>query len=382
MTGWISNSETISARYARLGTATSGFDYLRLFLAVCVVLQHSLNVTDQANAEYLWFAWPRSFFGVVLPAFFALSGFLVTSSLLKRPTIAAFIAMRSIRLLPALAVETLLSAIVLGSLLTELPLSDYFSSGQFWSYFLNIIGNIQYVLPGVFTHNEYPDIVNVSLVTIPFELECYIALTFFYLIGFVTNRNRLLMTLAALVVLGTILMFVRYQSAYEVSPPSGRSLVIAFLAGVAIQLFADRVRLNLWLALASLVVGALILRRVEFTFVAVIPLAYATIYFGMLNPPRSKIVLSGDYSYGFYLFAFPIQQTHYLLFPNGRWWLYNFLFTLVFGFAYAALSWWCVERPILSRKRQVCDAANRLYGWLLRLPKWLQSAAFAQKSPK
>jgi peptidoglycan/LPS O-acetylase OafA/YrhL len=170
-------------------------------------------------------------------------------------------------------------------------------------------------------------------------------------------------------VLGTILMFVRYQFAYEISPPSGRSLVVAFISGVVIQLFSDKIRLNGWLALVALVAGALILRRVEFTFVAVVPLAYATVYFGMLNPPRSRLLLSGDYSYGLYLFAFPIQQTQYLLFPNYRWWLYNFVFALVFGFGYAALSWWCVERPILSRKRQVSAGADRLVGWLKRLPK-------------
>ena len=361
--------ETINERYAQVGGATSGFDYLRIGLAVGVVLQHSFIVVDQAMGDVIWTGWLRSVFGIILPAFFALSGFLVAGSLQKRPTLTAFVSMRAARLLPALAVEILLSAIVLGSLLSEVSWTDYVRSSEFWSYFLNIVGDIHYELPGVFLHNPYAGMVNVSLVTIPYELECYLALVIFYLIGFTRNRNRFLAALGLVILLGCVLMTARYKPVYETSPPSGRSLVAAFLVGVAIQLFADKVRLNLWACLASLAVGALLLKRVELTFIAVIPLAYATIYIGMLNPRRWKLLLSGDYSYGLYLFAFPIQQAQVLLFPQYRWWGYNFAFTLIVGLAYAALSWRLIEAPILSRKREISACAERLVAWAWRRPR-------------
>jgi peptidoglycan/LPS O-acetylase OafA/YrhL len=38
------------------------------------------------------------------------------------------------------------------------------------------------------------------------------------------------------------------------------------------------------------------------------PVAYMTIYLGLLNPGRQKLLLSGDYSYGIFLYGYPIQQ--------------------------------------------------------------------------
>jgi peptidoglycan/LPS O-acetylase OafA/YrhL len=110
---------------------------------------------------------------MILPMFFALSGFLVTGSLFRTRTLTEFIALRLLRLVPALAVEVTLSAVVLGALFTSLPIGQYFSDPAFWKYFLNIAGRIHYSLPGVFQDNPIP-IVNISLWTIPYELEWYL----------------------------------------------------------------------------------------------------------------------------------------------------------------------------------------------------------------
>ena len=66
-------------------------------------------------------------------------------------------------------------ALILGTLLTTLPLGEYFAHPMLHSYFLNIIGDIHYFLPGVFDQNPSHR-VNGQLWTIPFELECYIVL--------------------------------------------------------------------------------------------------------------------------------------------------------------------------------------------------------------
>ena len=74
--------------------------------------------------------------------FFALSGFLVTGSL-GRTRLHQFVTLRVIRLIPALAVEITLSAVIIGLIFTTLPASEYLTSKGFYAYFLNIVGDIQ-----------------------------------------------------------------------------------------------------------------------------------------------------------------------------------------------------------------------------------------------
>jgi peptidoglycan/LPS O-acetylase OafA/YrhL len=127
-----------------------------------------------------------------------------------------------------------------------------------------------------------------------------------------------------------------------------------------LQLYADRVRLNGWLAAGCMALGMLLILDARLSFLAVLPIAYATVYVGMLNPHKSGLLFTGDYSYGLYLFAFPIQQALVHLYPAYSWWGVNAAVTLVVSFSYAALSWWLIERPILSRKQWVSAIADRL----------------------
>ncbi|MCI0735547.1 MAG: acyltransferase family protein, partial [Beijerinckiaceae bacterium] len=130
----------------------SGFDYMRLGLAVSVVLLHSFRTTYGDDAE-LWETPLRPFLRVILPMFFALSGFLVAGSLERSKTMITFLGLRVIRIYPALAVEVTLSALLIGTAVTTLPLGSYFSDPLFWKYLLNAIGDVHFYLPGVFETN-------------------------------------------------------------------------------------------------------------------------------------------------------------------------------------------------------------------------------------
>jgi peptidoglycan/LPS O-acetylase OafA/YrhL len=121
------------------------------------------------------YAWTPShiFFVLMVPAFFALIGFLVTGSALRLRATIPFLIFRLLRILPALLVEVTLSALILGAIFTTLPLSSYFHDPQFFRYFGNIVGWITFQLPGVFESN-YVSIVNVNLWTLLAELDCYL----------------------------------------------------------------------------------------------------------------------------------------------------------------------------------------------------------------
>lgn len=355
-----SAGETISRRYAATGGFTRGFDYLRIALAVAVLLQHSVlsSYGDDVMRQY-WGGWPRILLAPILPCFFALSGFLVCGSLKKNPASLPFMILRAMRLIPALFVEVVLSALVLGPLMTTVPYHSYFLNWQFAAYFANIFGWIHFVLPGVFQDVPFAGYVNISLWTIPYELECYIALMLLYKIGIIRHSQLLLVLIFAAIVAGTAMAVRSFDPVWAGDRPLPHALVVAFLVGVALNLYAERVLLSKWIAGAALV--ALVMTTIDYRtiYLAAVPAGYLTVYLGMMDPPRSRLLLSGDYSYGLYLFAFPIQQTYSHLFPTARFPLLNAIFTLCFGFAYAAFSWWCVERPILRKKAMVISWVDR-----------------------
>ena len=267
----------------------------------------------------------------------------------------------------------MLSAVVLGGALTSLSWRHYYESAGFWAYWLNIAGDIHFQLPGVFTKMldvspagdvsrfRPDDTVNGSLWTIPFEFECYALITILYLIYAFKKPRWFVIFFAMVTVVGTVRQYIINDPGDWDGNVPGRALVAAFLVGVILQIFAEKIYLNRKIFVASVVCTYVLLLDPRLCFFAVFPAAYVTVYLGMLNPKKAPVLFSGDYSYGLYLFAYPIQATQVYLFPNYRWWVYNAAFTLVLGFAYAAFSWWCVEAPILARKRAISATVNRFF---------------------
>ena len=272
---------------------SSGFDYLRIGLAVSVICVHSTGVSyGLAASLVIWNGPQRMFDHMILPMFFALSGFLVAGSLERCPTLVSFYGLRLLRIVPALAVEVILSAIVFGPLLSSLSPGSYFSGAEFWRYFLNITGDIHYLLPGVFTHNPMPRTVNAQLWTVPFELQCYLALGALSIVGILKDR-RLLM---AAVAVGQGLWVWEAVKRGDVGARNGATgplLVLCFLTGVLLFLYRDKIILSLWLFVLSLILCVGMLLLPHGTFYVPLPATYATVYLGLLNPRRVGYLFSG-----------------------------------------------------------------------------------------
>jgi len=154
------------------GGAGPGFDLLRLLLALAIFFSHSF-FTSQGDDGSLWLSPARPLLMALVPMFFGLSGFLVTGSAMRTQSLRVFMTFRILRIVPALMTEVVLSAVILGALLTTLPLQDYYTSSEVHQYFGNIIGWIRFALPGVFVDNPMPGLVNVNLWTLKPEFACY-----------------------------------------------------------------------------------------------------------------------------------------------------------------------------------------------------------------
>jgi peptidoglycan/LPS O-acetylase OafA/YrhL len=122
----------------------------------------------------------------------------------------------------------------------------------------------------------------------------------------------------------------------------------------------DDVRLDARLFGISAIAAYALMLHPGSAFAAAIPTTYCVLYIGMLKFPRLRFIESGDYSYGIYLYGFPIQQTLVHLFPIFReWWPLLFVVAAPLTFAFAALSWHLIEKPTLSLKRLVKPEASR-----------------------
>jgi len=129
---------------------------------------------------------------------------------------------------------------------------------------------------------------------------------------------------------------------------------------VAAYIYRDRIVWSGRLFAVALVATFLCLSVPVGDYLVPVPVTYATVYLGLLDPYRIGLVRKGDYSYGLFLYGYPIQQaTVATLGPAGFHWGINLAVAYPIAFAVAAFSWWCVERPFLKLKPLV----NRIRFW-------------------
>jgi peptidoglycan/LPS O-acetylase OafA/YrhL len=344
--------ETIGERLSATKGRTTGFDYLRAGLSTSVIAFHSIVTSyGLAYAHEVWNGWWRPFIAAILPAFFALSGFLVAASLLRSRTIQGFLTLRAVRLVPALFFEVTISALILGPLLTVFTLRDYFTSPLFHAYWLNIVGDIQFQLPGLFLDNPDPNLVNRQLWTIPVELKCYLGLAGLYLIGVSRRKWRMLWMLALAIAAFPLLDMAKGQDPFGLDNVPAKVLIECFLAGVAIFLFKDDLPLNRGLLLLSAALSFLCLSDRYASYIACLPIAYLTVYLGLTNTRRTLVSRIGDYSYGLYIYGFVIQQAYAFLFPGFRVWWANLAVSWTVALICAASSWHGIEKPVLANRK-------------------------------
>jgi len=355
-------------RNEQAGGRSSGFDYLRIILALAVMGAHSVATSYGEEVDYeVWKTPLRPFLCLLLPMFFALSGYLVALSFYRSKTLLKFLSLRIIRIYPALVAETVLSAFVLGPLFTTLTLHDYFTDPLFKQYMLNMFGDVHFFLPGLFDGNPYYPLVNAQLWTVPYELLCYISLACLATIGALRYR---VLGLISPILLASAYCFTRlYRHGGELpghnTAVPGPFLVISFLCGVAICLYREKLPHNLGVFLVCAGISIFIYSDSVATgsfadYIAPFTVAYCTIYLGLTNVPRIRLINSADYSYGIFLYHFSIQQAIMHSVPWARQWYLNLAICLPITVVFAVASWHSVERPFLSLRRGI-DALEDRY---------------------
>ncbi|MEO5852625.1 MAG: acyltransferase, partial [Nocardioides sp.] len=159
----------------RIGDRDNNFDILRLLAAWAVLVSHSFGLLGEPEPLH---QLGSSLGAVGVLIFFAVSGLLIRRSWDYDPSPRDFWTKRALRLLPALAVVSLVTAFVLGPLVTTAGLGTYLGSWQTWVYPVRITLLVPFgaSLPGVFEDNLYAGAVNGPLWSLPVEVFAYLGL--------------------------------------------------------------------------------------------------------------------------------------------------------------------------------------------------------------
>jgi peptidoglycan/LPS O-acetylase OafA/YrhL len=333
----------------------NNFNLVRFLAAFAVLWSHSYALV-LGGAHEPWVQWlgytPA---GIAVDVFFITSGFLVTASLLRLDSFKAFVRARSLRIFPALVVMSLLLTFVLGPWFTTRPLAEYFAERETWTFLVKnatVLTGVKFKLDGMFPDNPMDRVVNGSLWTLPFELRCYLSLAFVYwLAGFFTTDKLRRFTQYTVILAAVLLATFWWAHMAGYRHWHTFRLFWFFFCGAVLWIYRTRVPMHGGIfvaACALLAVGAVVPKYFFWLYAPTI--AYIVLWFAYVPGGWMRgFNRLGDYSYGVYIYAFPVQQAVIATAPDmGA--LGVFAWATAITLPLAMASWHWIEKPALARK--------------------------------
>lgn len=319
---------------------------------------HSYGLTGQLDDEPLrsWGSNTFNFSFVRLGLFFCISGYLVAQSAMRSPGLGDFAWRRLLRIQPLLLVVTLMSIFIIGPLFTSLDTATYFKQFQTWAYLRNIFPptGIQYNLPGVFQNNSVETSVNGSLWTLVIEERLYIACLLIFFAGSVGKQKAYIIPAIAynlIYIINTNLW--HFSDSIIISGNAAFYSLMFVNAGLLFHLHIDfqSHKKIIWLPLLLLLtLAAAHVKECFFLLIFIVPFLVMEIAFSQSFLNRTARF--GDFSYGIFLFSFPVQQSVISLTNGSIAPLQLFTITILITLPLAILSWHFIEKKMLSLKHR------------------------------
>lgn len=315
----------------RFDARSNAIGFLRLAFAITVVVSHTWPVggygADPGRAD-------NNLGILAVEGFFALSGFLITRSAAMSPSVCRFLWNRCLRIFPGYWASLVVVAVV-AAVLYGVPSSGFVTNNLTLHLGQTTIGD---TLAG----NPFPGLWNGPLYTLAFEFLCYLAVA-----GLASLR-----LLRASVVLGcAVLCMLWLQAVAPVPAIDDRQarFTLAFFVGASMYALARRVpagavalTVAALLAAGSYLLGA-------FTIVGIPAFAYAVVVAAAWLPWH-RVGVRRDFSYGVYVYAWPVQQLLVVAGVAAFGVPAYLLLTLAVIAPFAAASWYLVEsRALLLR---------------------------------
>jgi peptidoglycan/LPS O-acetylase OafA/YrhL len=349
----------------------NNFNIIRILAALAVLVAHSFALTGRST-EPLQTELGMSLGTIAVDIFFITSGFLVSASLLTRRSTLEYLCARGLRIYPALLVMVGVTVCCVGAYFTTAPMQSYFTSPETCRYILKdstLIGGVWYFLPGVFEHNPYGGSLNGSLWSMVHEVRLYLILAIFWVASRIAPKNRPRLFKSAIILCAMFFGAWHIIGHFHVSSESAfrhfsfRHLAFMFFSGATFYILKERVRLS-WLVfwVFALMLAVSTVNQNLFFVIYNLVLAYTLLFLAYIpgGVVRAYNRL-GDYSYGLYIYAFPVQQSVAALFPGISPWR-MILISAPITLTLAALSWHLVEKKALGLKSSLLDHTRRIAG--------------------
>jgi peptidoglycan/LPS O-acetylase OafA/YrhL len=335
----------------------NNFDFLRFAAATLVIVHHSYALLLKPEPLYT-ITGVFSFGDFAVAVFFVISGFLITASFERCRAAVPFLLSRFLRMWPALLATCCLAVFAIGPLNTHLSLPDYFSNPGTWSYFKNLgLINLQWGLPGVFIDNPFKNVTNGSLWTLPIEVTMYGVTLCLGLLGVYRFRYAVLALFVFVLVLQMRLMNDPHAAeiTFKLFPIwlGETRFSTLYLGAAVLYLFRDVCKFNWRPASLCLLFFIGSFATPAFKMVMFLTLPYLVLYAAFaVIPYLNRFGRFGDFSYGLYVYAFPVQQT-IVHFTGGRLSVFRFFcLSFIATLVLAIISYYLIERPSLHLKRR------------------------------
>lgn len=335
----------------------NNFNLLRFCAATAVVINHSDAVVHGPGSPSILLSRTGMDLGnMAVDIFFITSGFLVTGSVSKRPLI-EYAGARIRRILPALCVALLFCVFVIGLVFTTYSPKNFLLDSQTLRFIVKnatLVTGAAFPLPGVFESTPIPNVVNGSLWTLPWEARLYVILGCIALIAkFPSLKRRITLTHLLTFVAVSLLLIHNANVFLPFVSKDATRVVCMFFLGSAAHCHRDRIPLHRFACLAALLllIASTFVNKQTFLFAYLITLPYLVM--GFVYLPAGfirKFNDLGDYSYGIYIYSFPLQQAIVasVTDPSPTMVL---AITLPVVLAMAVLSWHFIEQPFLVKKQ-------------------------------
>ena len=347
----------------KIDLKNNAFDFVRLLLALFVVFAHSRYLFGASDFLH----WEAKGFdnlhagSVGVWGFFAISGFLVTTSWMNSKNLADFLSKRFKRIFPGFWMSLLVCALVFAPIWYAIKIKTF--SGFFdanglhvWKFISN---NFDSAIATQAIGSVANDSVNGPLWTIHHEVSAYIILGFiFSILGAIKLSNhiiqrRIILTVALL--LSAIRIFYTYNTdfsrIYSTWFGDERFLLflVVFMWGAVISLYKDVLVPHWPSAIISFVI---LMIATAFEFLPIVfpfCFAYLIISLCFALPFKNISKIAGDLSFGVYLYHWPVRLTLQMLGFQESLGLWSFLcLNIILTLPIAYLSWHLVEKRFLN----------------------------------
>lgn len=365
-----------SLLFPKVGMKENNLDFIRFSLALLVLFCHCfvMYYGTEDTVEPLINATHKqlSLGSLAVNYFFVISGFLIFQSWDKSHNFLDFLKKRILRIFPGFIVASILCLVLFAPLGTAdfyMPLGYwklYFQHLNLPAFFSNMFTLQEPSVPWTLKYVPIADSINAPLWTIKYEFICYLLVPLLAVLGAYKKKIFLpILFVAAFACLLAQNYFGVYFWGWNEYPIIGKPDFLPrfftyFMAGMCCYSFKEiipRQKMYFWVSCIAVALGLFVFKAADI----VLPIfgTYVLFYLAFNQTITFKnFTKVGDFSYGIYVYAWPVQQLCILYFEKYMNVSLLFILSVLFTMPLAWLSWNYIEKPFMKLNKKKLDKAT------------------------